>query len=507
MQQTNQLEKKYNKVMDPRKSITRDMKKYIRDIIARGNYVLLVGDTNEHLQQQNNEIQTLIDELDMENISIQQHPDIKLPSTYDRGPNCLDIIAGTQNVVEIVQATGFLPFYIPFCTDHRLGFVDLNVRKLFGSTKQDTTKEIFHGFHTKNVYKCNEYLNELEEQFERHKIFQKVITMKQRIDTYLSSPQHTTKEKEKLINEVCKLEKTRSELMFGSEAKCRKRKYQTKFPYSSKLVTAAKLLWTTKSLLRQIRLGNLASTEDEITNANQLQKRALLNLRFAQQSSVQFREEMLDSLALNLSLQWKVAHSSALKIIRNAEAIQLLFNRVSRTMKASCKGTIQYILQPTTLNPDENNEQDWDIVDQQDALNEAIIQQNSNHLLKSNKAITAHGPLQKELGWQAENEETVQSLLDGTHEVIDTTHSKQELQRFIESIRTPNNASDEKTEMKWNFGLKEYKALYSKTRESTACGPSGLHMSHWKAAVERDNIAAVHAFFIWAAFALGFSYQ
>ena len=281
MQQTNQLEKKYNRIMDPRKSITNDMKKYIRDIAARGNYVLLVGDTNEHLQRQNNDIQTLIDELNMENISIQQHPGSTLPSTYDRGPNCLDIIAWTHNVIEIVQATGFLPFYIPFCTDHRLGFVDLNVKQLFGSNKKDTTKEIFHGFHTKNVHKCNEYLNELEEQYERHRIFQKVATMKQRIHTYLSSPQQTTNEKEMIIKEVCKIEQIRSELMFGSEAKCRRQKYQTKFPYSGKLVQAAKLLWTTKNLLRQIRLGNIESTEDETIKADQLQKQVNIKLKHA----------------------------------------------------------------------------------------------------------------------------------------------------------------------------------------------------------------------------------
>ena len=56
--------------MDPRKSITNDIKKYIRDIAARGNYVLLVGDTNEHLQQQNNDIKTLIDELNIDKIKL-----------------------------------------------------------------------------------------------------------------------------------------------------------------------------------------------------------------------------------------------------------------------------------------------------------------------------------------------------------------------------------------------------------------------------------------------------
>ena len=64
-----------------------------------------------------------------------------------------------------------------------------------------------------------------------------------------------------------------------------------------------------------------------------------------------------------------------------------------------------------------------------------------------------------------------------------------------------------KKEFEWDFGVTEYKALFDKTRESMACGPSGLHMSHCVAACEDKAIAEVHAFFIWSAFALGFSYQ
>ena len=57
--------------------------------------------------------------------------------------------------------------------------------------------------------------------------------------------------------------------------------------------------------------------------------------------------------------------------------------------------------------------------------------------------------------------------------------------------------------MVWKFTSKEYKELFSKTREETVCGPSGLHMSHWKAALESDEITKMHATLTWAAFALG----
>ena len=45
--------------------------------------------------------------------------------------------------------------------------------------------------------------------------------------------------------------------------------------------------------------------------------------------------------------------------------------------------------------------------------------------------------------------------------------------------------------MKWKFGVEEYKQLSTKTREETSCGPSGLHMSHWKTALQSDDIMDV----------------
>ena len=222
----------------------------------------------------------------------------------------------------------------------------------------------------------------------------------------------------------------------------------------------------------------------------------------------QFREEMMEELAIKLSQQWKVDHSSAVKMIQNAEASTLLFASISRVMKPGRKGNIQHVLKPNTTDPQEEKEDNWDIIDDQATLNRTIIEQNSNHLLKSTNAITANGTLQRAIGWQAEKEEAITEILDGQfeqHVDINGTSQGNELNEFMKSMKTPK--AKDKNEMTWNFGLLEYKKLFGKTRESTACGPSGLHMSHWKAAIERERIAEVHAFFIWAAFALGFSYH
>ena len=59
----------------------------------------------------------------------------------------------------------------------------------------------------------------------------------------------------------------------------------------------------------------------------------------------------------------------------------------------------------------------------------------------------------------------------------------------------------------WSYGMDEYHASFSKKSEETSCGPSGLHMSHWIAACEDNELCALHAKFIEAAFQIGLPYE
>jgi hypothetical protein len=92
-------------------------------------------------------------------------------------------------------------------------------------------------------------------------------------------------------------------------------------------------------------------------------------------------------------------------------------------------------------------------------------------------------------------------LMSGHNEV------KDELDEFITALGRPtDNNGNIFGDFTWQFGMKEFRKTFWKTRESTACSPSGLNMSYWKACAEDDDIATVQAFFIEKAFQFGFSY-
>lgn len=113
------------------------------------------------------------------------------------------------------------------------------------------------------------------------------------------------------------------------------------------------------------------------------------------------------------------------------------------------------------------------------------------------------------VGWDAEGEECILQLFAKTFPTEEIREQypeyNVEAEAFITALKKPlGNDGTPLKDFKWKYGVGEYCDTFKKTR--AAFGPSGLHMSHWKAATEQKRIARVHAFFIWAAFQFGFSY-
>ena len=111
------------------------------------------------------------------------------------------------------------------------------------------------------------------------------------------------------------------------------------------------------------------------------------------------------------------------------------------------------------------------------------------------------------LGRDASNEKLVENILAGevnpdeTGDNFDTY--TEEAKEFIRQMKQDERGS----KMKWKFGVEEYKAVFEKTRECLSCGPSGLHMSHWKAALQSDMLMAIHSGLTWAAFQMEVVYD
>ena len=509
------LLQKRKKLLNPRKEILKDLKIFLSSEHEKGNKNILMGDANDNVGDRNSEIRKFLSEVDMEPTYLSRHgDDAKLPATHDRGSTCIDLIATTIGLPEgTIKRIGFAPFYTNIFTDHRGIYVDLDSTKLFNSTKPDTTKSIFKRFTTRHIPKCNRYLKKLEDLLENSKMFENIDDLEKEFMD-LTKNKKGCKTKEELVLRCKILFKKVSEFMICSEKKSGSLPYKDGFPDSPQLRQAAFQVVRLKKYLRLVSLNILQGDEEESENAKEDLKQAMLTLREAQKSSHMLRQEFLIELAEKRSRQWKMKEVEALEIIRESERSQQMHRNHRRFMKPGNMGTLRSLLIPAPITGVVNNVKDprtYTEIGDAATMFDILLRKNFNHLLLSQHSMFSKGPVLEKCGWYGEGD-GIDNILNG---MIDCEEVGKKYPEFgtegVEFLRALRHDRNEKGEIlepfKWQFGIAQYKEVFNHTKEATACGPSGLHMSHWKAACERDRIARIHAFFIWAAFEFGFTYE
>ena len=508
------LLKERGEIKNPRTELLQDLHIFIKKENDEGNTIFLMGDMNDNMGMEEGQVRQFLRSVDMTMAYTARHgKDSPLPATHDRGNSCIDMIGCSAHVQDtaIVRA-GYAPFYFNFFTDHRGTFIDIDIESVFYCNRPDTNKPIYKRFTTIHVPKCLRYLKKLEELMEGSKIFQQVEEMEAKL--LVMAKTKDEKNKSDLISRTKVLFKKVSEFMICAERHAGPKPYRDGFPDSPKLRDTAFKVIRIKKYLRLVSLGKLESEEEEKINIVEDLKKAQLELRNAQKSSTLLRQAHLERLAEKRSHQWQMSSAEALHIINESEKSKLLHGKHRRLLKQGNDGTLRSLLVPAPTIGLKNNEKDprlYTSITDSNTMFNILLKRNFRHLLQSNESMFTKGPLLDLCGWYGK-EEGMESILQG---MLDTTKIEEDYPQFgkegVEFMKAlrykEKDDEDQGTTFTWKFGTKEYLEVFNKTNESTACGPSGLHMSHWKAACEREKIARVHAFFMWAAFEFGFTYE
>ena len=302
--------------------------------------------------------------------------------------------------------------------------------------------------------------------------------------------------------------------MLCAERKAGPMPYRDGFPDSPKLRQAAFKVIRLKKYLRVVSLGNLEVEEDEKENIIKDLKDAQLSLRESQKSANLLRQAHLECLADKRCYQWQMKSAKALHIIKESEKSRRLHGKHRRPLKSDNEGTLCSLMVPAPIMGLRNNVKDprtYVSITDSTLIFNFLLKRNFAHLMQSKNSMFTKGPLLDLCGWYGEDE-GMEAILKGLLPIDEISKEYpqygKEGAEFLKALRYKEDKNGEIAEpFSWTFGVKEYREVFNKTKESTACGPSGVHMSHWKAACEREQIARVHAFFMWAAFEHGFTYQ
>ena len=320
--------------------------------------------------------------------------------------------------------------------------------------------------------------------------------------------------------------------MIASEKKVGRAHYRNSKPSSPILTEAAQDMLECKKAISEE--NNRDDTdEDRLEELKLLLKEAKREFRDIQQKAEEHRKTHLQELATKKAKMWQVTAQQAAVVISEAEESRKIHNKHKHYLKPKQNGSTKYVMVPAPTTgfipqpSDITNPTVQTRVDEPMQIFNILLRQNFRQLLKSQHAITSDGQFYEKIGVNVEKD-FVQEILQGipqntysptieeepvlqgsvTDNMLSTEEAAILFKHFIAAMKYAETEDGRQIpEYIWKYGVEEYKNTFSKTRESTACGPSGLHMSHWKAALEREPLMRVHLFFIWAAFQFGFSYS
>ena len=120
-------------------------------------------------------------------------------------------------------------------------------------------------------------------------------------------------------------------------------------------------------------------------------------------------------------------------------------------------------------------------------------------------------PLVSMIGTCSETE-FARNIIEGRNEVIPDIENLNEeenemLKCLIRSFSRPKKDGVAMKDLEWNFNMQQYRETFTKVREDTAVGPSGLLMALWKAACYDDTLAEINSIFIEIPFKYGFALE
>ncbi len=105
LQQHSLLIQEQDPVTSSRVAFRRDLKRYLHQCQSEGHEILLVGDFNEQIGEEQDSMQNIIDDIGLIDIMKHRHGGSS-PATYARGQRCLDYALTTPHVINAVEQAG-----------------------------------------------------------------------------------------------------------------------------------------------------------------------------------------------------------------------------------------------------------------------------------------------------------------------------------------------------------------------------------------------------------------
>ena len=155
------------------------------------------------------------------------------------------------------------------------------------------------------------------------------------------------------------------------------------------------------------------------------------------------------------------------------------------------------------------DDREWVEIDEEGRVFHELLQISKSKLsMSAKRSPMMMEPLISKIGIHSETE-FARGIIEGQLQEFPELESLSKedtmiLQSLIQSFRRPRVRGQVLQDLEWSYGIEQYRETFSKARENTAVGPSGLIMPLWRAACYDEELSEINAMFIEIPFKYGF---
>ena len=383
----------------------------------------------------------------------------------------------------------------PGDADHRHGIVDIKWEVLLGQPRCKAVRPAARWLNCSHPHSGDIYIEDVEHQFEKHKILEKLHAVCAK-----SSPRMSGRQGHHLE----KIDKVKHELMIGAENRCRKTPMGA-VDFTPKVNKARKLcrLWRLvvakregkKRSSRNIRhLAKSCSIKHPLSVTLE-QARQKLACAEQQHESIKPQAPLLRNKWLRERAKDETSPQKARHHARKALRIEEQRTNARRIKQAMGKRRAGAISKVEVRHADGT----ISAVATQDEVEAAVMQNNEARFRLTEPTPFMQEPLRSEAGFFGATE-AAQQMLDGTH--VCPAGTDPFTQYFVDCLKAADHSP---VQVNVEITADDCISHWNKVKEMTSSSCSGLHFSHWKAATRSRWLSEIHALSVEIACSRGYS--
>jgi hypothetical protein len=452
----------------PRAQLFVDLQEFLSKCNEAGEQIIVMGDFNEDIR--NRSITTFFEDMGMRELLLDLHG-TNAPNTYIDGVHPIDGVFGTQNIQ--ILAGGYTDFTGGIKTDHRMLWIDLRTASVLGTDEIPLWKPLARRLKCNDPRLVDRFNHLRKVHAEQNSLKQKIAEVRLIIDRLptVLSPEITA-----ALEEIDVL---RTKGILWADKHCRKLK-MGQVPWSPaiqqcmnriKYYNACRLKLeygrnvnsrTLATLYSKTTLTEKALTIDEtkIGLKNTFNQYNLLKSK-----ATQLRSTFLEELALAISIQ---GNGNKEKILQ-----QLQLHEEQRAVARKIKSILGQHRSGVSAVEYQNAQGGWEVTVEKHKIEEECMQENIRRFTQANNSPSLKQDQVELLGWTADTE-TASLILQGEQT---PTALDQAISRLAPFLKTP----DGMTPISTNITRDEYNYYWTRCREYTSTGTSGLHFGHFLA--------------------------